>query len=277
MFCDFNIPYPVQGNGKINEEQLINLKKILNMLQKFEYEAVAFNSTISGKIPTNGSNPIQTIPVDTSNNKKDIKQFSRLTIIINDASQNYALNSNNETISAYDIIAVQPQNEKIFQLACSVLDIDIISLDFSSRLPFYLKLPMVNLAIERGIHFEITYGASIRDTTARKHLISNAANLVRVTRGKNIIISSEAQKALEIRGPYDIINLASIFGLNQALAKNCLTRNCRSVLLHSKTRKSIHKGVVSISTLDELEPEESWKAGDKDLDADVLHFDMDED
>jgi len=26
-----------------------------------------------------------------------------------------------------------------------------------------------------------------------------------------------------------------------------------------------------------LEPEESWKAGDKDLDADVLHFDMDED
>lgn len=277
MFCDFNIPYPVQGNGKINEEQLINLKKILNMLQKFGYEAVAFNSTISGKIPTNGSNPIQTIPVDTSNNKKDIKQFSRLTIIINDASQNYALNSNNETISAYDIIAVQPQNEKIFQLACSVLDIDIISLDFSTRLPFYLKLPMVNLAIERGIHFEITYGASIRDTTARKHLISNAANLVRVTRGKNIIISSEAQKALEIRGPYDIINLASIFGLNQALAKNCLTRNCRSVLLHSKTRKSIHKGVVSISTLDELEPEESWKAGDKDLDADVLHFDMDED
>jgi len=44
-----------------------------------------------------------------------------------------------------------------------------------------------------------------------------------------------------------------------------------------ETRKSIHKGVVSITTLDELEPEESWKAGDKDLDADVLHFDMDED
>jgi len=277
MFCDFNIPYPLQNNGKLNEEQIINLKKILNMLQKFGYEAVAFNNTISGKIPNNASNPIQTFPIDTSDNKKDIKQYSRLTIIINDASQNYALNSNNETISAYDILAVQPQNEKIFQVACSVLDVDIISLDFSTRLPFYLKLPMVNLAIERGIHFEITYGASLRDNSARKYLISNAANLVRVTRGKNIIISSEAQKALEIRGPYDIINLASIFGLNQALAKNCLTNNCRKVLLHSKTRKNIHKGVVSISTLDELEPEESWKAGDKDLEADVLHFDMDED
>ncbi|ORX50653.1 PHP domain-like protein [Piromyces finnis] len=277
MFCDFNIPYPSQSNGKITEEQLINLKKILNMLQKFGYEAVAFNNTISGKIPNNGSNPIQTIPIDTSDNKKDIKQYSRLTIIMNDASQNYSLNSNNETISAYDIIAIQPQNEKIFQLACSVLDIDIISLDFSTRLPFYLKLPMVNLAIERGIHFEINYSVSLRDNNARKHLISNAANLARVTRGKNIIISSEAQKALEIRGPYDIINLSSIFGLNQALAKNCITSNCRKVLLHSKTRKNIHKGVVSISTLDELEPEESWKAGDKDLDADVLHFDMDED
>jgi len=47
-------------------------------------------------------------------------------------------------------------------MACSVLDIDIISLDFSSRLPFYLKLPMINLAIERGIHFEINYSASLR-------------------------------------------------------------------------------------------------------------------
>jgi len=34
MFCDFNIPYPLQNNGKLNEEQIINLKKILNMLQK---------------------------------------------------------------------------------------------------------------------------------------------------------------------------------------------------------------------------------------------------
>lgn len=45
------------------------------------------------------------------------------------------------------------------------------------------------------------------DQSARRHLISNAQSLVRVSRGKNIIISSEAQRAMELRGPYDLVNL----------------------------------------------------------------------
>lgn len=45
------------------------------------------------------------------------------------------------------------------------------------------------------------------DSASRRQLISNAQSLVRVTRGKNIIITSEAQRAMELRGPYDIVNL----------------------------------------------------------------------
>ena len=46
-----------------------------------------------------------------------------------------------------------------------------------------------------------------KDSGSRRQLISNAQNLVRITHGRNIIITSEAQRAMELRGPYDIINL----------------------------------------------------------------------
>jgi len=65
-------------------------------------------------------------------------------------------------VSSYDILAVQPTNEKTFQAACGTFEVDIISLDLSARLPFNLKLPTVGLAVDRGIYFELCYGAAIR-------------------------------------------------------------------------------------------------------------------
>lgn len=92
-------------------------------------------------------------------------------------------------------------------MACKTLDVDIISLDMSQRLPFFPKHGTVGAAIERGITFEITYGTCLRNKDARKFFLHNATNLVRVTRGKNLIISSAALKAMDIRNPYDVINL----------------------------------------------------------------------
>jgi len=68
-------------------------------------------------------------------------------------------------VAAYDILAVRPNNEKVFLAACSSFDVDIISLDFSSRLPFYLKHTTLGLAISRGIHFEICYSGVLRGIT----------------------------------------------------------------------------------------------------------------
>lgn len=42
-------------------------------------------------------------------------------------------------------------------------------------------------AIERGVLFEISYAAAIRDSTLKKYTISNAVNLVSVCKGKVII------------------------------------------------------------------------------------------
>ncbi|KAI9004126.1 RNase P subunit p30-domain-containing protein, partial [Gaertneriomyces semiglobifer] len=151
-------------------------------------------------------------------------------------------------LSSYDLIALQPTTERLFQIACNNLDIDIISLEMSARLPFFLKHSTINAAIQRGVYFEICYSAAIRDVTARKHLISNAAALVRVTKGKNILITSGAEKALELRGPHDVINLGSIFSMNQTLTKSSIMDNCRSILFHSATRRKTMRGVISMET-----------------------------
>ena len=47
---------------------------------------------------------------------------------------------------------------------CSSFEIDIITLDLSNRLPFSLKFGPVNLALQRGLFFEITYAPTLRCT-----------------------------------------------------------------------------------------------------------------
>lgn len=111
------------------------------------------------------------------------------------------------------------------------------------------------------------------DASNRRNLITNALNLVRVTKGKNIILSSAARRAIELRGPHDVINLydlviiisssifdstarvsypqsvsnsqlfarcfsrhrSCLFGIATDVAKNTLSANCYSVIMHGGT------------------------------------------
>ena len=81
-------------------------------------------------------------------------------------------------------------------------------------------------AIKRGVFFEICYAQSLDgsrdkfqslansdlwmvavDSIARRHLISNAKQLLRLTRCRNIILSSGARRPMDLRGPADVANL----------------------------------------------------------------------
>ncbi|CAG8510753.1 12291_t:CDS:2 [Dentiscutata erythropus] len=252
MFYDLNLPYRAQ-HDLVNQDEL---RTRIDMLIKLGYHVIAYNHVVTGKITPNETNV-----VDISGKKSKIEQLTRLTYIIEDISQNHGLSSTNSVLASYDILAVRPTNEKTFTNACNTLEIDIISLEMGSRLPFYLKHSIVGTAIERGIFFEISYAPAIRDSTSRHHLISNAQNLVRVSRGKNIIITSEAQRAMELRGPYNIVNLGTIMGMNQATAKESITTNCRAVVIHAATRRDTHKAVVSFEPITSLKPNELWKIG----------------
>jgi ribonuclease P/MRP protein subunit RPP1 len=163
----------------------------------------------------------------------------------------------------YDIIALRPTDETALHAACSSIEtIDIISVDLSTRLPFYFKHGSIGLAIERGIFFEICYSGAIRggsfdvstsesmwchglplpfthspllliDPSSRRQLISNAQGLVRATRGRQIILSGGASRALDLRGPHDIINLASLFAMSPDRARDALTVAPRKAIKHA--------------------------------------------
>ncbi|CAO3691393.1 unnamed protein product [Umbelopsis ramanniana] len=238
MFYDFNIPYPTLAADRVGYE---NLKKIFVQLSKYRRGVVALNHTVVGKVNASQANPI--LPVEASS---DIRQLSRLTVVADDVTHNYGLHSNNPTVNAFDLLAVRTSNEKVFAAACSSYEIDIISLECSSRLPFFLKGSTLGQALDREVYFEISYAAGIRDQNARRQLYNNAKRLVTVTKGKNIIFSSEALNALEIRSPHDLIAFGVSIGLNQAKAKDCITENCRRVLKRSETRRLTHKAVISV-------------------------------
>ena len=115
--------------------------------------------------------------------------------------------------------------------------------DFTST--FLHETTQVRQAIERGIHFEIVYSPAIRDNTQRRYIISNAMELVHVSKGKNIIISSEAGHQMDLRGPYDVANLGNLFGMKEEQCKAAVSGNVRAVLYHAEARRSTEKSTIS--------------------------------
>jgi ribonuclease P/MRP protein subunit RPP1 len=82
------------------------------------------------------------------------------------------------------------------------------TLTFMARLPLLRLLsPLSSLAQERGIHFELSYSSSLRDASSRRHLFANLLSLLRLTKGRNLVLASAATKEMELRAPWDVINL----------------------------------------------------------------------
>ncbi|KAL0369738.1 UNVERIFIED_CONTAM: protein GAMETOPHYTE defective [Sesamum angustifolium] len=150
---------------------------------------------------------------------------------------------------SYDIVAVRPMNQSAFDQTCQVSEVDMIAIDFSEKLPFRLKQPMVKAALERGVYFEITYSGLISDAQSRRQLISNCKLLVDWTRGKNLIFCSAASSATELRGPQDVANLFSLLGLPMERAKAAISKNCRSLLANALRKKQFYKEAIKVEEI----------------------------
>lgn len=246
-FADISLPF---------QEDRRVLMKYIKALVNLGYETIAINRTVSpqlkqkggqGKIPAPPS--LTNLP-DLEELKKispKLKLLSRITVVIEEQQQVRFIPG--ETIQSYDIVSVQPMSEKLFQQVCSSVEADVISFDMTSRMPFYIKHRQVNLAIQRGLSFEILYAPMIRDESLRKHVITNALELIRVCKGKNVVMSSGAERTMELRGPYDIINLGLLFGLRPDQGKAAVSKNIRSIIYHAQARNKTVKGVVSLEKI----------------------------
>lgn len=173
-------------------------------------------------------------------------------------------------LRTYDIVAARPVNQAAFDQACKVSEVDIIAMDFSQKLPFRLKLPLIEAATKRGIQFEITYSHLIGDVNIRRQMLSDAKLLVDWTRGKNLIVSSAASTVNEIRGPYDVANLSAfLLGLPAEKARAAISGNCRLLIANTLRKKHCYKEAIRIERIlpnEELNPERACFGDWKDWD-----------
>ncbi|KAK6541178.1 hypothetical protein TWF694_008547 [Orbilia ellipsospora] len=235
MFYDLNIPWTSKDDPE--------LSRTIAFLAELGYNVIALNQTITGKIPAKIANVANLIPETPFPEQTSIRFLRRVTIVLDDPSQNYGLSSLSNN---FDIVAVRPTDEKLLLQACTSLECDLISLDLSVRHPFHFKYKVLGQAISRGIRFEITYAASINDNSARRNLLQNAAAMIRATKGKGIVLSSEARKAVSCRAPFDVINLATLWGLNQEKGKDAISKGPRAVMLQAKIKRQSHRGVIEV-------------------------------
>ncbi|XWS74204.1 hypothetical protein CRYUN_Cryun02cG0195800 [Craigia yunnanensis] len=135
-------------------------------------------------------------------------------------------------MKTYEIVAVRPLNQNVFDHACEKTKVDIISIDFSDKVPFRLKLPMVKAAIKL---------------------------LVDWTREKNLIFSSAAPSVCEVRGPNDVANLATLLGLSIERAKAAISQNCRNLLASALRRKDFFQEVIRVEVVSSSGPFDSGK------------------
>jgi len=243
------------------------------------WNGVALNHLVVGRTITaeDHADRIETVsledhslvsPLRLEPSRKYFTQLKRLTLVIDSPSQLQALHNRHLNVyKSYDIVAIQPTTPELLQKCFrSDLSFDLISFDYKHIMQ--IRRQLFGQAHDTGVFLEITYADALKEAT-RKSAISNAIDIVLNCTHKNIIISSEAKNKMELRGPYDVINLGVLYGMNPAIAKNCLTKNATSLLLHGETRKLTHKAALSLHSLNAIPPQQRWQIPDSATDKEI--------
>lgn len=234
MLYDLNIPCPPSTSPA-------TLSRTLTFARSLGYTTIALNTTITPPIPSSIPQP-PTLPPPSPSHPTILR---RATIPIADPSQNHKLAA---VAALYDLVALRPTTERAFSAACTSLsDFSLISLDLTAFFPFHFPPKTCMAAVSRGIRFEICYAQAFSsDARSRSNFLANAAGLIRATRGRGIVVSSEAVSGLQIRAPADLVNLFAIWGLGPDKGKDGLEGLPRGVVVNEGLRRRGFRGVVDV-------------------------------
>ncbi|KAI6024128.1 RNase P subunit p30-domain-containing protein [Pisolithus microcarpus] len=259
--------HPQQSAFSFTPAQLASIEARLDLLVHLGYNVIAFNQTINKKIDPKTHVNILNALLSQLKTRSGVLFLKRLTIVLDEESEKgFGLASaNTAVLDPYDIIALVPTTTATFSSAClthslpSPLTAHIISLQLTSpRLPFHLKHTLVRTAIKNGAVFEINYVGALGDSgtsssalgvsdtgpSAKRNWWAAAREVVRVTKGKGIIVSSGALTAEDYRGPRDVQNLICLLGLAQNFAHDASAVTPKSLLIRAQTRKT-YRAVLS--------------------------------
>lgn len=132
---------------------------------------------------------------------------------------------------------VRANAEMVFEQICKgeKAESDIIALDLHCRLPFYITKSHIKQALVRGAVFEINYGSGMFEfqengdknlKLKRQNFLSNAMTIVRLSKGRGVILTSDVNRKVFMRSPIDCVNMTKMLGMSQDQAMNVTTKNC---------------------------------------------------
>ncbi|XP_057681318.1 ribonuclease P protein subunit p30 isoform X3 [Corythoichthys intestinalis] len=173
-FMDLNVTFSAD---KSHMQQLIDMAAHLAVNYTFEATAKKKPAIPS---PKPIDELIDRLPI-VQGRSRPIRVLNRLTLVMSELSH---FRPNPSEYAAFDLLALQPTTEKLFHAACTQLDVDVISVSVTEKLPFFFKRAPVSTAVERGLAFEISYASAIRDAAARRYTVANAVSLTEACKGK---------------------------------------------------------------------------------------------
>ena len=193
---------------------------------------------------------------------RKFRLYSRLNVIVHDNQSLHYL-KRAEVQQHFDIISLQPETRDIFLYLLNLTTVqhELLVLDPNNPelLPFPLKL--MRAAAERGITFELCYSNALRNSIERRNLLafgrSLATNIFK--RGQSIVFSSNAKNPLQIRSPYDMMEIGHLFGFNQEISKKIINENPMNVLARSFSRRQTVQGTVWLETATEKDEHNQQK------------------
>ncbi|CCM05297.1 uncharacterized protein FIBRA_07511 [Fibroporia radiculosa] len=272
-------PGPSQGPSKKGKEkqqanaasvvytpaQISAIENRLDLLVHLGYTVFAFNQSVQRKVdPKNHVNVLDPLLAQLRK-REGVALLKRLTIVLDEESEKgFGLtNQNTALFASYDLLALLPTTLGTFSQAClthtqpSPLTTHIIALPLTlPRLPFHLKHTLVRTALKNGAVFEIAYagalgsesdvsgGSGEGSASARRNWWAAAREVVRVTKGKGILVSGGVVNDADLRAPRDVANLITVLGLAQNIAHDASTKVPQSLILRAQTRRT-YRAVLS--------------------------------
>ncbi|XP_064540948.1 ribonuclease P protein subunit p30 [Drosophila montana] len=277
-FYDFCIPY--------NKDDKI-MRAILNELVELGYKTIAIDQSFDHSKKEAGKRGSEVFPephgIDHLRKEfaDKIRILQRITILYVDANVAHAM-SVSLNLRKFNLIAGQPKTDAALTHCCTSFNGDIITFDPAAGSRLLVQRKPYLIAVRRGIYFELKYAPAIADSNNRKDMIKVAQNYCTKGKSRNIIFSSGAAHEFQLRGPYDVANLAFIFGLSEDQGKNAIDRSCRQLFLRAESRRlgktiMFVKGEGPIVFSDSSDDNRSEEEKDDEMDALVTEAPTEED
>ncbi|XP_037707944.1 ribonuclease P protein subunit p30 [Drosophila subpulchrella] len=232
-FYDFSIPY--------NKEDAV-MRALLNELVELGYKTIAIDQSFDHSKKEAGKRGSEMFPepYKIEHLRKEFRDqlriLQRITILYVDVNVAHAM-SVSLNLRKFNIIAGQPKTDAALTHCCTAFNGDLITFDPVAGSRLLVNRKAYQVAVRRGMFFEIKYAPAIVDSNNRKDMIKVAQNYCTKGKSKNIIFSSGATHEFQLRGPYDVANLAFIFGLSEDQGKNAVDRHCRQLFLKAESRR----------------------------------------